>query len=491
MPTPRFRRSYLAVAAFALFAVGSLGSTASAQLAKVLEKLNEPWSRILDKSSSWKPILTALLDITEPPKPIGQNFDVGQIWPGMSDEDGAWADWSAWAEKNASLGVALIANQEQVAFAMPYGDESLEPALKSKNYSILIDLDADGRKTTFGYLQAIAALDAWCIAEMYRLGEAGKFEDAFKIGVAHLKVLRQLSDQQMLEEKLYALDNLAEVSRVHRDYIFTYADKIPGDLLRRLGSKDYPLIRPQDGPRLKRLEMPEGDRYVAEAILAACFDDRGQPSPALFAEVFAGLQSVDMPLTRFGAARRWQAIAAVHGSLDASSIKLNNVYDDWWRRWRYRPFDLANSAPTELSTLNPIRYAAITLAVIDIDQAFRARRRAAMEMNGTATALALVSYKRAYGSYPDDIEKIFPVNGQKRFNADPYSKAADGFVYRFLGASPRTVSTVNGPVTIDGALLYARGENNEDDGGISHDPTAASNDVILWPPLRAVARQQE
>jgi hypothetical protein len=471
-----------ALAGIAL-AVSLLGRDAFGQ-SKVLDKLNEPWSRVVEENKSWKAILTAALDITEPPSAVNQSFDLATLWPGMDN----WAAWAAWAEKNAGAGKAVLANQEKLAFCMPYGEEKLDQALRSRGFSTTIDLASEGKKTKFGYLNAIALIDAYCVAEMYRLGEAGKFDEAYAIGVAQVKLLRQLADQTMLEEKLFALDTLSMVLSIQRDFTYTYLDKIPAETLKKVGTKDYPLIRPADGERLRRLEMPEGDRFVAEGILERCFDDRGQPSETLFAEVFAGLQAQGAELTRFGAAKRWAKIATIHGSLDASVKILNDVYDDWWRRWRFRPYDPATQTPTRLSQVNGIRYAAVQLAVIDIDQAFKARLRAAADLNGTATAIAACGYRRSNGQWPNDIEKVFPIFGQKRLDFDPYDREFGSLIYKDLGSGERRIETPFGPVAAKGALLYSRGANNEDDGVKTSDPSAEAYDVLFWPPLRAVAR---
>ncbi len=480
-------RSFRGVALTALALAGLWSSSALGQVAKVVTKLNEPWSRILDETKSWKPILTAALDITEAPTPIPANFDLTGIWPGMDK----WSDWSAWSEKNQGIVKVLIAQQDRLAFAMPYGEDKIDQALRSKGFATVVNLETEGKRVTFGYFKAIAAINAFVVADMYRLGQAGKFDEAFAVGVANIKLLRQIADQTMLEEKLFALDSLSTCLSIHRDFVYTYLDKIPADVLTKVASKDYPLIRPQDGERFRRLEMPEGDRFVAEGILERCFDDRGQPSEALFAEVFAGLQSQDAPLTRFGAARRWAKIASLHGSLDASTKKLNDVYDDWWRRWRYRPYDPATMVPTELSQLNSIRYAAILLSVIDIGEAFKARLRAAADLNGTATAFAMCAYKRANGTWPDDIEKAFPIFGLKKANFDPYDTEFGSLLFKDLGADERRIETPQGTVPVSGCIVYSRGANNQDDGAKTSDPTADAYDVLYWPPLRAISRSSK
>jgi hypothetical protein len=475
------------VLAVAMLSAALCTAGASGQAQKVLTRLNEPWTRLLDENKSWKPILTAALDITEAPAPIGADFDVTGIWPGME----GWSDWAAWAEKNQAMGKALIANQEKLAFAMPYGEDKVDQAMRSKGFATTLDLETEGKKVRFGYFKALTAINAYVVADMYRLGEAGKFDEAFALGIAQIKLMRQVADQTMLEEKLFGLDAMSTGLSLHRDFAFTYMDKIPAATMQRVATKEYPLIRPQDGnQRLRRLEMPEGDRFVAEGILERCFDDRGQPSEALFAEVFAGLQSQDAPLTRFGAARRWAKIATLHGSLDASTKKLNEVYDDWWRRWRFRPYDPSTLVPTELSRLNGIRYAAVLLAVLDIEDAFKARLRVAADLNGTATAMALVACRRGTGAWPDDIEKAFPIYGLKKSNFDPYDTEFGELIFRNTG-SERRVETQTGTVSIDGPMIFSRGSNNQDDGAQTSDPTADAYDVLYWPPLRAVARSSK
>lgn len=482
-----FGKAVARLAAVAVATTSLWGATAFGQLSKVLDKLNEPWSRVVEENKSWKPVLTAALDITESPAPIGARFDLASIWPGMEK----WADWSAWASKNTAMGKALLANQDKIAFCMPYGDEKLDQAMRSKGFASVINLEADGKKTSFGYLKAMQTINAYSIAEMYRLGEAGKFDEAFAIGIADLKLLRQVADQQTLEEKLFALDAMSSALSIHRDFVYTFLEKIPAEVLKKVGTKDYPLIRPQDGQRLRQLQMPEGDRYIAEGVLARCFDDRGQPSEALFAEVFAGIQSQGADLTRFGAARRWAKIATLHGSLDASLKMLNEVYDDWWRRWRYRPYDPATLSATRLSQLNSIRYAAVLLSVIDINEAFKARLRVATDIAGTATAVALCGYERANGHWPDDIEKVFPIYGQKRMNFDPYDREFGTLIFKDLGSNDRRIDTPEGTVEAKGCLIYSRGHNNEDDGAKTSDPTAEAFDVIYWPPMRALGRSSK
>jgi hypothetical protein len=482
-PTSFSRR----LAAFALGGVVAAlaAGPATAQMVSLTVKLNEPWQRVSESNKSWKPIFTAYADLTPPPKPFGSGFNQTTIWPGME----GWTEVAAWAEANSVMGKALLANQSKVVFGLPYGEDEVDPAMRERGLCVRVGIDGDIRRIEWPYLDAIGTISAYATAEMYRLGEAGKFGEAMDLGLANLRVLRQVADQTMLAEKSYAFATMADFASIQRDFLATYLDTLPVDLLRRMANDEYPYLKPADNERLKRLEMPEGDRIVAEALLKQCFDGAGQPSGDQFAETFAGLQSKDAPLTRFGAAKRWAGIAELHGSLDASLGKLNNIYDDWWRRWRTRPYDTMMTMPTELSRANKIRYAAVVLAVKDIAGLFDLRRRLIAEIDGLVTCTGLCGYRRSFGEYPDDIEKAYTTYFPKRFDFDPYDKQYRNFIYRRL-AEKVAIDTVMGRLWAEGALLYGRNDNHEDDRAKNHAEGGPSGDFVLWPPIRHAARAQ-
>ena len=262
------------------------------------------------------------------------------------------------------------------------------------------------------------------------------------------------------------------------------------ELLRTLATKQYPFLRPSDNERLKRIEMPEGDRLVAESVLASVFAEDGQPDNARFAEVFADLQSDAAPLTAFGATKRWQMIAGVHGSLDASTKKLNDVYDDWWRRWRMRPFDPMMSLPTELSRTNPVKYAAVVLAARDIDALFELRRVLVVELGATVCGCGLAAYWTQFDLWPNDIEKAYAQFFPKRFDFDPYDREYGRFRYEDLGTRERGVESEYGRVMVPGCILYARNGDGEFNAAARHAVGGKTDDFVVWPPLRALSRGQ-
>lgn len=478
----RRRAGVHAVAALAL----AVGVISHADDQALLGRLNQPLQRVTEANRSWKPLFEAIAAMTPPPKPVGPDFNQTTIWTGMPD----WTAVAAWAEANAKVADALKEVQDKIVLGLPYGADAVPANFKQAGLYAAVSVTDDARITTFPYLDGIRTLGAWATAEMYRLCEAGEFDAAFAIGVSHLKVLRQIADRSMLAEKSLGMLWMCEACSIQRDLFWKYLDKIPATTFQRLANDEYPFLRPTDNERMKRLEMPEGDRVVAEAMLELGFDSNGQPDIDRFEEVFAEIQASSKPLTRFGAAKRWKAIAAVHGSLDASKTKLENIYDDWWRRWRMRQYDPLQELPTELSRTNEIRYAAVVVSILDIQSLFALRNRLVAEVNGTVLAAGLCGYKRTFNVWPDLPAKYYAVFAPKRFDFDPYDREYGSFLFRFLGSDRKPIDTPEGRVWVTGCVLYARGADHEDGGFTEGDPTGAAGDLILFPPLRALAREE-
>ena len=98
---PRRLRRPLAIA---LLGASLLAGEALGQSAALLRTLNEPASKVTEANRSSKRVFTAYLDLTRPPQPIGEDFNMLSIHPGM---DG-WDEVARWAEANESMGKTLL-----------------------------------------------------------------------------------------------------------------------------------------------------------------------------------------------------------------------------------------------------------------------------------------------------------------------------------------------------------------------------------------------
>lgn len=459
---------------------------AEGQSADLLKKLNAPAGRVAEQSKSAKRLFTAYLDLTKPPQAVGADFNQTTIWPGMDGFDAV----SKWAAANQNMGKAIVEVQHCQILGVPYGTQGVDAKFVERGLVAEIGVDGDLTQVRFPYLEAIETISAYAVADAYRLCEEGKFDEAFTLGIAHLRLLRQACDAQMYGEKFAALGLLADAYSIHRDMLYAYASKIAPDTVRRLALEEYPQLRVSENERMKRLELPEGDLLVADELIRSVFTDDTMINEDSFSKTFAGLQAANEPLTSFGAVKRWKGIAGVHGSRTASLEKLNAIYDDWWRRWRLPAYGQIMSLPTVISRVNPVKYAAVSLAVKDIDEIFERRRRVIAEYNGTVISAGLVGYHQKLGAWPDQLLKAFTQFFPKRFNFDPYDRNYGGFVYEYLGSKTKSIDSEGAPVEVTGCVLYALNGDHESNGGARHAPGGKSDDFVLWPPLRAVSRGQ-
>ena len=453
----------------------------------LLKNLNAPLKRVKAANYSYESLFDAYLDMTPPSTPVGEFFNQTTVWSGMSD----WSQVSDWAKTNSSMAEAIKAAQSKILLGLPYGADSVPAKYREAGLVADVGLDVSGDGVMeFPFLEAMETIATWSVAEQYRLCEEQKFTEAFELGIANARVLRQLCDRQMLQEKFEAFRMLGESMSVQRDLMFVYLEMIPAEVFRRFGTKEFPFLKPSDNERLRRLEMPEGDRLVAEAMLIQVFDRDGDPEPEKLAAVFGYMQSADSPLTRFGAGKRWERLAQVHGSLTATQEKLTDVYDDWWRRWRLKPYDPIQALPTEFSRLNEIRYAAVVEAIADMQGLFEARNRLIVEINGTVLSAGICGYFREFNnSWPSDREKAYVTYIPKRFDFDPYDKGYGRFQYTFLGSRKQAIDTGFGRVFATGSILYARGQDKNDDNALESSLDGSTGDMVVWPALRALARK--
>lgn len=457
----------------------------------VLTKLNS--SEVVvgsDSIKSYKILFDAYLKLTKPPFEVGPDFNLNTIHPKMS----SWNAVSGWAESNTAMAQAILQCKDKTILGLPYGRPDVEQVYVQNNLMAAVTPGGTLRHVEFSYLNALDVISAFVTAEVYRLMEAGQTQAGLDLAVAHAFVLRQVCDREFLVEKLRSIELLSSTMNNLRDVFYLYQDKIPAEQYVRVAMNEIPYLRPDRG----RLFMPEADRIIAEALIREVFDERsGEPDPDKFTETFAEIQSHDAPLTRFGAAKRWRMIAQVHGSLDAcigtptEKGRLDLIYDDWWRRWRIDAYDPILDIKPQFDRTNPIRYAAIMYTVENVAVLFDIRNRLIAEVNGTAMAAGLCAYYKTFGAYPDKSEKLYGQSSRKRSDSDPFHKELQPFRY-YLLPGRQAVDTPAGRLWIEAgqAVLWSQGQDLEDQRAIRHTNDGVADDMVLWPPIKALERAQ-
>lgn len=456
--------------------------------------LNRPLKDISENERSATSVFAAYLKLTTPPIAVGDDFNQATIWQGMDK----WSEVSKWAQVNAPMGEALKTSQTAMMLGLPYGNQSVDPAWLKAGASISVGDTVSQGLIRCNYFPIVRTISAYATAEMYRLGEAGEFASAFQIGLANARFLRQVCEQSLLEEKLFGLQILAQQLTIQRDFMWVYLDRISSEVLQNVAWKEYGFLKPSDNEKLSRLQMPEGDQLIVNRVLEKVLKDQGSGTVdgEVFAQTLSSQETIAGPLQAFGNQEMWRRIAGVHGSYDASVKKLADVYDDWWRRWKMPKDSPIQKIRTELSVTNPIKYRIVWAMVQDVQNAFAWRTVVTAEVNGTVMSAGLcASYRDTKNTWPKDPERAYGTYFQRRFNFDPFTKIIAGtkrarpFEYRVL-SERAAIDTSLGRVWATGCLLYSLGVNEEDDNGKSHSADASTADLVIWPPVRALARQE-
>ena len=452
----------------------------------VIRKLNaDPSVEGSEKNKSYKVLFDAYLNMTPSPQPVGPRFDMETIWPGMT----GWAAVSAWAAENSEMIEAVLIASDRNIVGLPYGLDNVSEALREGGVGIAIGVGGNLRNIDFGYFHALDTVMAVTTAEIYRLMEDGQIEDGLELSLAQLFLLRQFCDREFIDEKLRGIEMLIVGLENIRDVFFTYGTEISAEEFATIAMKQIPFLRPDRS----RLFLPEADRIIAEAMIDSVFDSRlGNADPEKFRETFAEIQSKDAPLSRFGSARRWYDVANLHGSREASLERLKLIYDDWWRLWRLHPSNPILARDSEYDETNEVRYAAVLFSIEDIVKVFSVRFRLMTEVKGTAVVAGLAAYFAEFGTVPSDKERIYGVSLNKSSDVDWFDVNEGPFQYRYI--NERTALNLGTDrVWLDPSthLLYSVGYNFEDDRGTNHSTDwGGTGDLILWPPMKAILREQ-
>lgn len=486
-PRPLHRLGLLASLGLGLLAAAS-PAHADTSVSDVLAELNRTDSvRATDDAKSWPVIFDAWLEASEPPMPVGDDFNFITIHNQMDD----WDEVKAWAESNGPLADAIIAASKKTLFGLPYGENEVAERYREAGIVANVAPGEDLRIVEFPWLDQMNGVVAFATAEIYRRLESDRVEDGLELAVATTFLLRQCCDREFRDEQYYMISMLSGHLENLRDLFHVFFERISSDQFADIARNQLPFLRPDRG----RLLMPEGDKVVARALIESVFDSSGQANREAFGDTFARIQAQAEPLTLFGAARRWQIVADVHDSLESSLERLDLVYDDWWRRWRVEEYDAILDIPTQWARTNEIRYAAVLYSIADVQELFPVRDYLVAATNGTITAAGVCSYRKRFGDYARDQENLYALAMRSRHDSDPYDRNFDKFGYRvLLAATP--LDTTFGRVTLPAGagLLWSLGPDREDGRGAVHSAFFEADgdeaDIVFWPPVKALQREQ-
>ena len=283
-----------------MIAVLTLADPAAGQVSQVIRTLNQhPTVEGSDSIKSYEVLFDAFLETPPPPQAIGGGFNLETIHPKMDD----WDDVAGWAESAQVLREAILESKSKTILGLPYGASEVESSYREAGLMAEIGVGGSLRDNRFPWLDAVDTIAAFVAAETYRLLEADQPLEAMDLAVAHLFLVRQYADRDFFEEKLHSIQLLSASLSVLRDQFYLYRDLISAELYTEIAWSELPFLRPDRN----KLFLPEADKVVSEALINEVFDkSTSRADPNKFRETVAAIQAADAPLTRFGAARRWE-----------------------------------------------------------------------------------------------------------------------------------------------------------------------------------------
>ena len=444
-----------------------------------------------EEAQAWRVYFDGCIGLTVPPQPLSNTFNMNTVWPEM---DG-WQSVSRWALENEHMEAAILTSAGRIIIGLPYGSESVPKSYRDAGIFVEIGEDDRLHDLNFSYIETVQLASLWTTIECYRLLESGEADRASKLAMAQLIVLRKFCDRIFLDEKIAFMKMLGDGLANFRDMMYMYQEAITPEKFREIAREWIPYLRVDSS----RLLMPVGDQIVAKALLDELFTTSGDADSAKFREILTDIQVKEEPLTRFGAARFWESMAYMHSGHGASVEKLEEINDDWWRRWRLRAFHPQLNIDSELEKSNPVKYAAVRLIVRDIQGLFYQRDVLWTQINGTAVSAALCGYKNHYGVYPKSLKMLYAQFLHRTSNLDRfkdlekrtdsdwslYNAPVGHFHYRRIDKKTALVTENSDRLWIDAnaCILYSVAADNEDNRGSNE-----ATDLILWPPVKVLER---
>lgn len=490
--------------------------------------MNGAFSKVRHESRSDVVLVPALGAMAPAPSAVSDRRSAELTTPEMS----AWSAAKAWAmaaPQRAMLDALESVTQEQnlrraFAFAQPYGQEALvsQPGgielIAAKLYTEIPGDPPLLAGARFHLLPKFDQLVCLLHVEATRLAAEGNPDAAAEVLADGILFARQIADRQFAAEANWGYDAISELQQRIRDvYYLDFRSRTPQTDTTKVATLITRLDERAGYLEMGRARFPEGDLIAAEQLIALVMDERGGPRAGVFGTVLASLGSIDRPLRLFSENARWSDAASRHGNWFETTDTLKAIGDDYRFRWSRSWSDPIQRPPTTYATLqgNRDKFAAVFVAVPEIEGLYRARLRAITESAGTRHSLAVMSFAKDTGGFPLSLAATRP-RYIPRIDADPLNNAKvdgrDPVLEYFVpirdtarGRNARDVAEPHEIVIInpkgedvafrlrdDQFVLYSVGTDSQKNWAneVQNSTDALpGRDYLFWPPVLSLLRQ--
>ncbi len=396
-----------------------------------LDRLNAIYASIPKDKRSDLVLLPLAAKMTDPPAEVRTEVRAALLPPSSK----AWpavAEWAQAAPQAAVLKAIVDITSEPdylkaMVFAQGYGVDAVadQPALIEANLFTDVGAPPILAAAKFNYLPALDRVQILVQVETTRLADAANHEQALELLSHWLFFARQMADREFTREKAWGMNAMRTALERMRDV--AYSDSVAAThILAHLKLRDRikQLADPKGLLGIERIRLPQGDTTAAEQMLSMILIEKDGTNEDLFAPTLAKITSGDRPLRLFSEAAFWEKARKGHAGWFEARDMLNDLTNDWRKRWSLDPFDIVVRGPSDYAKRvdKDRHYVSLKRVLAAVEGLFPLRLALRTEAAGTRTALAMYAFVLQNTQLPRDLTAIRPFYVDP-VDPDPYSSS--------------------------------------------------------------------
>ncbi|MFW5652409.1 MAG: hypothetical protein ACOC0P_00035 [Planctomycetota bacterium] len=494
---------------------GAVNPSAMAQSSRTfVPQLNNPINRVSDANRAYPVYFEAWsqIDSTDPQAPLGLNMPMtigspqlrdAMAWAGRGPQQDAIEILLEKRDGATSRREGRNATYREL-FGLPYGVDYVPLDMQLSDFAVFIE-DDQLYTADFAYLDKVEQLFLLAIAEGHRRAEAGEPGEGVEPLLAAVRIARQMTERAYAVENRMGVNMLRKVGDLTRAYMWEYRDGLDVSDFEVIAG-EFELLRPG------QVQLPWANRLIGEQLMLEVFDATTNLPDEEFADVMAEFESRDRPIRRFHAAKRWEGLLEAIDKDAGGDITrriflpdigqaIEDVDQDFRRRWNLPLHDPIHSDETLFELLDPIREAVVVETFADLDGLRELRLRMIADVRGTAIAAGIAAFqKRDGGRAPRALSQVYPTFIKvEQTLVDPYNSSYEYFEYFTAQSTDRrligwtfdvevgNMGTIQLPENTP--ILYSVGPDNRDNGAAKHSGSlerSNDSDIIYWLPVEYI-----
>lgn len=489
------------------------------------DRANNLYSSISNAKRSDLVVLPVVAKMKPPPAVVG-TVEKAMMLPASSASFSAAKEWAAGETQQAVLAALDQVTKEEkleeaYAFGQPYGSESVASTTDGIvliNAGLYTDLGDQAMLAAARhlYLQGLDQVACLVHVEATRQAAEGNFDKALDVLIDWLFFSRQIADRAFFREARWGWRSMIASADRIRDVVYTDfrgAHKITNDQIAAVLER----IRADGYISVDKINVPVGDYFGGDQVIAKVFIPKGRPNDAVFGSTMARLAATQRPLRLFAEAARWNEVAAKHGDWFDTTKEITGIRGDLRMRWPLEATDQRLRYTSDYEKMSKTKYAVLAALIPDASVLFNDRQILRTQLVGTRISLGIMAFQNKNKNWPPDISSIRPL-WVKVIEADPFNldrgqtkvPPLEYFVpIRDTKNSndprveprPHEINVVTrggqynfkAKVGQDQFVLYSVGPDHSKDWAKNvsgEPPDKAVGDLLLWPPVTSLLRQR-